>query len=127
MIFANGNLLPDSERKTLLAHLEEQINAVRLQEPLRAETVINAVDALGKRLSSGEFDSLLSQFLPANMTLDDLLPLLTRQAIEAKLTAEPSPAPLPALCPWGPSSTSPPAICRAFRSTPHWRGFSRAT
>lgn len=93
MIFANGNLLPDSERKTLLAHLEEQINAVRLQEPLQAETVINAVDALGKRLSSGEFDSLLSQFLPANVTLDDLLPLLTRQAIEAKLTAELGPDP----------------------------------
>lgn len=93
MIFANGTLLPDTERASLIANLEEQINATRRAEPLRAETVVHAVDDLGKRLASGEFDTLLSQFLPAGVTLDDLLPLLTREAIEAKLTAELGPDP----------------------------------
>lgn len=88
MIFANGTLLPDTERTNLISRLEEQINTTRRGEPLRAETVIHAVDALGKRLAGGEFDPLLAQFLPAGVALTDVLPLLTRETIEAKLTAE---------------------------------------
>lgn len=93
MIFANGKILPDAERAAVIAGLETQINAARMAQPLRAETVVNAVDQLGKRLRSGEFDSLLAQFLPAGVTLEDLLPLLTWEAIEAKLTAELGPDP----------------------------------
>ncbi len=93
MIFANGKLLPDSERRAVIDSLEEQINTVRMGEPLGAETVIAAVDALGKRLAAGEFDGLLGQFLPAGVTLDDLLPLLSRETIEAKLHAELGEAP----------------------------------
>ncbi len=93
MIFANGKLLPDSERKNIIARLEREINAVRMGPPLEAETVVAAVDALGKRLAGGEFDRLLAQFLPPNVTLSDLLPLLTREAIQAKLTAELGPDP----------------------------------
>lgn len=93
MIFANGNLLPDSERETVIATLESSINAARMAPPLEAETVIAAVDALGKRLAGGEFDSLLAQFLPAGIPLGDLLPLLTREAMEAKLSAELGPDP----------------------------------
>lgn len=88
MIFANGKLLPDSERKNIIARLEQEINAVRMGPPLEAGTVIAAVDTLGKRLAGGEFDPLLAQFLPAGVTLEDLLPLLTRETMEAKLTAE---------------------------------------
>lgn len=88
MIFANGTLLPDSERQTLLKDLEEEINATRMAPPLRAETVISAVDELGKRLENGEFNSLLAQFLPKGVTLEALLPLLRRETLEAKLTAE---------------------------------------
>ena len=93
MILANGKLLPDAQRKAVIQDLESQINVTRMAAPLPAEAVINAVDSLGNRLSSGEFDNLLSQFLPAGATLDDLLPLLTREAIEAKLTAELGPDP----------------------------------
>lgn len=93
MIFANGKLLPDSQRREVIAGLEAAVNEVRMGPPLEAETVVAAVDALGKRLAGGEFDRLLAQFLPANMTLDDLLPLLTREAIEAKLAAELGPDP----------------------------------
>ena len=93
MIFANGKLLPDSRRREVIADLEAAVNKVRMGPRLEAETVIAAVDALGKRLAGGEFDQLLAQFLPDNVTLDDLLPLLTREAIEAKLAAELGPDP----------------------------------
>lgn len=93
MIFANGTLLPDSERKAVLGGLEERLNAARTAPPLEAETVIAAVDALGKRLAGGEFDALLSRFLPAGVGLDELLPLLSREALEAKLAAELGPEP----------------------------------
>lgn len=93
MIFANGKLLPDPERKAVLDGLEARLNAVRMSPPLEAETVIHAVDALGRRLASGEFDSLLARFLPAGVGLDELLPLLRREALEAKLSAELGPDP----------------------------------
>ena len=88
MIFANGKLLPDSERKTVLNGLEAKLEAVRMAPPLEAETVIAAVDTLGKRLEAGEFAPLLSRFLPAGVGLEELLPLLHRKSLEAKLAAE---------------------------------------
>lgn len=93
MIFANGKLLPDSQRKIVIQGLEQQINATRIGPSLHPETVIAAVDALGKRLAGGEFHSLLAQFLPAGVSLEELLPLLRREAIEAKLAAELGPDP----------------------------------
>ena len=56
MIFANGKLLPDSRRREVIADLETAVNEVRMGPRLEAETVIAAVDALGKRLAGGEFD-----------------------------------------------------------------------
>jgi len=93
LIFASGQLLPDSERKTVLAGLEAQLNATRAAPPLETETVICAVDALGRRLEAGEFAPLLSRFLPAGVGLGDLLPLLQRESLEAKLSAELGPEP----------------------------------
>lgn len=93
MIFAQGKLLPDTERKTVLDGLEAQLNAVRAGPPLEAETVISAVDALGRRLEGGEFDDLLARFLPAGVGLGELLPLLRRESLEAKLAAELGPDP----------------------------------
>lgn len=93
MIFANGKLLPDSQRKTILDGLEAQLNSLRMAPPLETEAVTAAVDALGKRLEAGEFDSLLSRFLPAGVTLEELLPLLCRESLEAKLSAELGPDP----------------------------------
>ena len=88
MIFANGRLLPDSEWRTVLDGLEDQFNTVRTAPLLTAETVIAAVDALGRRLEAGEFAPLLSRFLPAGVGLAQLLPLLRRESLEAKLAAE---------------------------------------
>ena len=81
MIFANGRLLPDSEWRTVLDGLEDQFNTVRTAPLLTAETVIAAVDALGRRLEAGEFAPLLSRFLPAGVGLAQLLPLLRRESL----------------------------------------------
>ncbi len=88
MIFAKGKLLPDDQWNKVLAGMEEEINAVRMGPPLLPETVIAAVDALGRRLAAGEFDALLNQYLPAGKGLEELLPLLRRETLEAKLEAE---------------------------------------
>ena len=73
MIFAQGKLLPDTQGKALLEGLEARLNAVWAGPPLEAETVIAAVDALGRRLERGEFDALLARFLPAGRGLGELL------------------------------------------------------
>ena len=88
MIFANGIILPDSEMGVLLSALEERINAARMAPPLEMETVITAVAALGERLEAGEFDPLLRRFLPGGVTPETLFPLLRRETLEAKVSAE---------------------------------------
>lgn len=88
MILTHGTLLPDSALPALLDGLEEEINDTRATKLLSPETVISALDVLGKRLESGEFDPLLRQYLPAGVSLDDLLPLLRRETLEEKLKTE---------------------------------------
>lgn len=88
MIFAHGQLLPDTALPSLLDSLEDEINATRCAKSLSPETVISALDKLGKRLESGEFDPLLRQYLPAGAALDDLLGLLRRETLTEKLKTE---------------------------------------
>lgn len=93
MIFAHGQLLPDSALPSLLDTLADEINATRATASLSPEAVISALDALAGRLEAGEFDPLLRQYLPAGASLNDLLPLLRREALESKLKTEPGEAP----------------------------------
>ncbi len=88
MIFAHGQLLPDTARPALLDTLEAELNEVRTTKAISPETVIAALDTLGKRLEAGEFTPLLRQYLPAGVGLDDLLPLLRRETLEKKLRTE---------------------------------------
>ena len=90
MIFAHGKLLPDDQLPALLAGLEEEINTTRAALTLEAETVINAIDALGQRLDRGELNHLLAQFATPKMLegLAQIRPSLTREALELKLHTE---------------------------------------
>ncbi|MEA4954984.1 MAG: acyl-CoA reductase [Pseudoflavonifractor sp.] len=90
MIFAHGTLLPDNRLPTLLDGLEGELNTTLAGPPLSAESVLSALDALGRRLAAGEFDNLLRRFLPAGelARLVEVFPLLTRDALEEKLRAE---------------------------------------
>lgn len=93
MLFAHGQLLPDSALPGLLAGLGGEINETRATRTLVPETVIAALDTLGRRLAGGEFDDLLKQYLPAGTHLADLLPLLSRETLEEKLRIELGEAP----------------------------------
>ena len=90
MIFAHGQILPDSHLPQLLAGLEEEINITRATLTLSAETVISAIDGLGQKLDRGELDPLLAQFASPSMlrSLSEIRPVLTREALEGKLQTE---------------------------------------
>ena len=64
MIFAGGKILPDSELNPVLGYLEEEIAQTLSGPPLEAETVLNALDALGRELDSGALDALIAQYAP---------------------------------------------------------------
>ena len=91
MIFADGKLLADREWDAVLNSLSARLD--EFASPLPAEAVIRAVDALGRRLEAGEFAPLLARFLPTGVGLGELLPLLCRESLEAKLAAELGPEP----------------------------------
>lgn len=90
MIFAKGAILPDSKLPEVLTSLEDEINDTRTRLTLEPETVIAAIEALGRQLDSGALDALLAQFATPKMlaALADIRPSLTREALEYKLKTE---------------------------------------
>ena len=90
MIFAKGTILPDTKLAEVLAGLEEEINHSRANLSLEPETVISAIEELGKQLDSGALDAVLAQFATPKMlaVLEDIRPTLTREALEQKLKTE---------------------------------------
>ncbi len=90
MILANGALLPDSQLPALLERLEGELTHTLSTRSLTAEVVIDAIDALGQRLDRGKLDSLIAQYAPPGTmdALEQVRPMLTREALEYKLTAE---------------------------------------
>ena len=62
MILAKGKLYGEEEREVLLARLEDEINETRVRAPLRSETVIAALDALGRHIENGQFDAQLAAY-----------------------------------------------------------------
>ena len=65
MIFAYGELLPDSEFDHVVTRLVQQdIEACFSGPPLESEVVLNALDALGRALDSGALDGLIARYAP---------------------------------------------------------------
>jgi len=64
MNFAGGKLFPDAELNSVLGDLEAEIVQTLSGPPLEAETVLNALDALGRELDSGALDALIAQYAP---------------------------------------------------------------
>ena len=90
MIFANGAILPDREWNSVLGYLEPEITRILGGPPLPADTVLDALDALGRELDRGALDPLIAQYAPPG-TLEELhqvRPQLSRQALEARLSLE---------------------------------------
>ena len=88
MILANGKLYPTDRQDEILSGLEECLNRTLAEQSLSPETVIAAIDRLGRRLDQGEFDLLLAQVEQADRYLAQIRPLLTREALEYKLRVE---------------------------------------
>ena len=90
MIFAGGTLLPDSELDAAFYVLEANLPRILGGPPLEAETVLDALEALGEELDSGALDGLIAQYAPpgAREELDRVRPQLSRAALEARLERE---------------------------------------
>ena len=90
MIFAGGRLLPDSEVNPVLGYLGEEIAQTLSGPPLEADTVLDALEALGTELDSGALDPLIAQYAPpgAKEELDRVRPQISRAALEERLALE---------------------------------------
>jgi hypothetical protein len=90
MILANGNQYESSMQSEILAGLEEKLNATLAGPPLETETVIAAIDALGRRVAAGEFDEKIAalQIDGAEQYKEMAVRLLRRDCLEFKLRTE---------------------------------------
>ena len=90
MILANGIVYQSSEQERILEELEDKINHTRLTENLTPQTVIDAVDKLGKCIAEGEFDILIKDILTDDfgVNIQDIARLLSRENIEYKIKIE---------------------------------------
>ena len=90
MIFAGGELLPDSELNPVLGYLGEEIAQTLGGPPLEVDTVLDALEALGTELDSGALDGLIAQYAPpgAREELDRVRPQISRAALEERLALE---------------------------------------
>ena len=59
MILFAGKAYPASEQRRLLDELEDRINATLSGRRLLPDTVIQAIDRLGKALRAGELDETI--------------------------------------------------------------------
>ena len=90
MILANGKQYESSMQSELLAGLEAKLNATLAGPPLEPETVIAAIDALGRRVEAGEFDDKIAalQIDGAEQYKALAVRLLRRDSLEFKLRTE---------------------------------------
>ncbi len=90
MILANGKQYESALQDRLLGELEERINATLAGPGLEPETVIAAIDALGRRVEAGDFDARIAalQIDGAEQYRDLAIRLLRRDHLEFKLRTE---------------------------------------
>lgn len=90
MILAHGRFYPSEEQDRLLSEMEESINKALSGTPLRAETVISAVDRLGREIVEGNFDKRIEE-LPVEdpwRYKAQAVEMLSREYLELKLKTE---------------------------------------
>lgn len=90
MILYKGNLFDSAEQDRILSEMEPYINHTLTEKSLSAETVIAAIDALGKEIAAGKQDALLAT-LPSDDPMQYKLmaaAMLSRENLEWKLQTE---------------------------------------
>ena len=90
MILYKGKLFDSTEQERILSEMEPYINNTLVKKSLSVETVIAAIDALGKEIASGKQDALLATLLSDNAMQYKLLAatMLSRENLEWKLQTE---------------------------------------
>lgn len=90
MIIAQGNIYPSERQDKILAEAEEHINETLAEKTLSAETVISAIDRLGREIEHGVFDERINA-----LPVDDpahykamAVEMLSRRFLEYKLKTE---------------------------------------
>ena len=103
MILAKGKLWKTEKQDEILSGLEAYINRVRATKTLERETVIRAVDQLGKRIANGEFDETIARFADgedAAYYKSMAVAAMNREALETRCALElgdPSPVQIGAI------------------------------
>lgn len=90
MILANGTVYPSSEQDRLLAELEDWINETRRRETLPPDVVINAIDALARRIEAGEFEDLIAGLgiEEVGQYIDQAVRMLKKENLQYKVETE---------------------------------------
>lgn len=90
MILYRGALYDHAAQDRILTELESHINHTLAEKTLDAETVIAAIDALGKEIASGAHDALLASLSSDEPRRYKLLAaaMLSRENLEWKLQTE---------------------------------------
>lgn len=90
MIIANGKIYPSTEQDNILNKAEAHINRTLAGRPLSAETVIAAIDKLGREIERGVFDERIRS-LPVDDPMrykNMAVGMLSRGFLEYKLAVE---------------------------------------
>lgn len=90
MIIARGKIYPSEEQDGILDEAEEHINKTLTEQALSSETVIAAIDRLGREIERGVFDGLIDA-LPVDDPLHYkamAIEMLSRGFLEYKLKTE---------------------------------------
>ena len=90
MIIANGKVYPSEEQDRILAEAEERINKTLAGETLSSDTVIAAIDRLGRDIGRGVYDDRINA-LPVDEPQRYKImaaEMLSREFLEYKLSVE---------------------------------------
>lgn len=90
MIIANGKIYPSTEQDNILNKAEAHINKTLAEKSLSAETVISAIDKLGREIERGAFDERI-RMLPVDDPMrykSMAVEMLGREFLEYKLAVE---------------------------------------
>lgn len=90
MILYRGKLFDSAEQDHILSEMETYINHTLAEKSLSVETVIAAIDTLGKEIAAGKQDALLAMLPSDNFMRYKLLAatMLSRETLEWKLHTE---------------------------------------
>lgn len=90
MIIANGKIYASEKQDEILAEAEARINKTLAEKTLSAETVIAAIDKLGREIERGAFDERIRS-LPVDEPMrykNMAVEMLSREFLEYKLSLE---------------------------------------